>query len=75
MYGHPVDMMISGHLHHYHEKTIGMNGMRDIKYVQVPSIVGIDEFSLKIKKTSNAGANLMMIQEELGRVANYEFKL
>jgi predicted phosphodiesterase len=75
MYGHPVDLMISGHLHHSHEKTVGMNGLRDIKYSQVPSVVGIDDFSLKIKKTSNAGAELMVIEEGIGRVAKYEFRL
>lgn len=75
IYGHHVDLMISGHLHHSHEKTIGMNGQRDIKYVQVPSIVGIDDYSMKLKKTSTAGANLMIIEENVGRTVNYEIKL
>lgn len=75
IYGHKVDMMISGHLHHSHEKTIGMSGLRDTKYCQVPSIIGIDDYSLTIKKTSNAGANLMVIKEDVGRVSNHEFRL
>ena len=64
MYGHDVDLMLTAHLHHRHVKTIGMNGTKDIEYYQVPSIVGIDDFSMRIKKTSNAGADLMVITEE-----------
>lgn len=64
MYGHNVDLLISGHLHHRNNKTIGMNGIKDIEFYQVPSIVGIDDFSMEIKKTSNAGADLMIITEQ-----------
>ena len=75
IYGHPVDLMISGHLHHSDEKTIGMNGLKDIEYVQCPSIIGIDDFSLRIKKASNAGAKLMVINEGVGRITTHNFRL
>lgn len=75
IYGHPVDLLLSGHLHHSDEKTIGKNGLRDIEYVQCPSVVGIDDFSLTIKKTSTAGANLFVIEEEVGRKTIHKFKL
>jgi predicted phosphodiesterase len=74
-YNKPVDMLISGHLHHSHEKTIGMNGLKDIEYNQMPSIIGIDDFSLKIKKTSNAAVKLMILAEEVGRVTTHNLKL
>lgn len=75
IYEHPVDLMISGHLHHSEEKTVGRNGLKDIEYVQCPSVVGIDDFSLKIKKTANAGANLMVIEERNGRVTTHKLKV
>ncbi|MGM1044869.1 MAG: metallophosphoesterase [Bacillota bacterium] len=74
-YNKPVHLLISGHLHHAHEKTIGMSGMRDIEYVQTPAIIGIDDYSLKLKKTSNAGAKVMVIEEGKGRTLTYNIKL
>lgn len=74
-YNKPIDILLSGHLHHAHEKTIGMNGIRDIEYIQCPSIIGIDHYSLKLKKTSNAGAKVMVIEEGQGRTQTYNIKL
>lgn len=74
-YNKPIDLLISAHLHHAHEKTIGMNGIRDIEYVQSPAIIGIDDYSLKLKKTSNAGAKIMIIEEEKGRTQTYNIRL
>lgn len=74
-YNKPVHLLLSGHLHHAHEKTIGMNGIRDIEYVQSPSIIGIDDYSLKLKKTSNAGAKVMVLEENKGRTLTYNIKL
>ncbi|WP_440118437.1 metallophosphoesterase [Paenibacillus sp. QZ-Y1] len=74
-YNKPIHLLLSGHLHHSHEKTIGMNGVRDIEYVQSPSIIGIDDYSLKLKKTSNAGAKVMIIEENKGRTLTYNIRL
>lgn len=74
-YNKPVHLLLSGHLHHSHEKTIGMSGVQDIEYVQLPALIGIDDYSLKLKKTSNAGAKTMIIQEGLGRTVTYNIKL
>jgi predicted phosphodiesterase len=74
-YNKPVHLLISGHLHHAHEKTIGMSGIQDIEYVQTPAIIGIDDYSLTLKKTSNAGAKVMIIEEGKGRTQTYNIKL
>ncbi|WP_340032507.1 metallophosphoesterase [Paenibacillus sp. FSL K6-1122] len=74
-YNKPIHLLLSGHLHHSHEKTIGMSGMRDIEYVQSPSIIGIDDYSLKLKKTSNAGAKVMILEENKGRTLTYNIRL
>lgn len=74
-YNKPVHMLLSGHLHHSHEKTIAMNGNRNVEYIQTDSIIGIDDYSLKLKKTSNAGAKVMIIEEDRGRTVTYNIKL
>jgi len=75
IYNHPVDLMLAGHLHHEDIKTIGMNGIKNIEYIQTPSIIGIDDFSLKIKKTANPGAILLTIQENYGRSSIHSLKI
>ncbi|MFI2856810.1 hypothetical protein ACH6EH_06690 [Paenibacillus sp. JSM ZJ436] len=75
-YNKPIDMLLTGHLHHSHEKTIGMNGStRDIEFIQCPSVIGIDHYSLKLKKTSTAGAKVMVIEEGLGRTVTHNIRL
>ncbi|KAA9007375.1 hypothetical protein F4V43_02490 [Paenibacillus spiritus] len=75
IYGKPVDILLSGHLHHSHEKTIGMSQGKDIEHIQLPSIIGIDHFSLKIKKTANPGAKALVLEEGKGRTVTYNIKL
>jgi predicted phosphodiesterase len=69
-YGHPVDLQISGHLHHSREKTVGTNGTKDIKYIQCPSIIGIDHFSMEIKESAHAGAKLIVMREGQGETVH-----
>jgi predicted phosphodiesterase len=74
MYGHHVDILVSGHLHHGHAKTVAMNGIKDVEHYQVPSMVGIDDFSMEIKKTANAGVDLMIITEQ-GRKTTHKLRV
>jgi hypothetical protein len=74
-YNKPIHMLLSGHYHHSHEKTIAMNGNRNVEYIQTDSIIGIDDYSLKLKKTSNAGAKIMILEENKGRTVTYNVKL
>jgi hypothetical protein len=52
-----------------------MNGERNVEYIQTDSIIGIDDYSLKLKKTSNAGAKVMILEENKGRTVTYNIKL
>lgn len=70
-YNTKIDVLIGGHMHHLHEETVGIN--RDV--VSVPSIVGIDDFSMKLNKTSNPGATLFLLKENSGVVQEYRIKL
>lgn len=64
IYDVKVNQLRTGHLHHLNNKVIGMDGIRNIEHVQVPSICGINEYSLKLKKTSNAGTLITVYDED-----------
>ena len=75
MYQVPVHLMKTGHLHHLNNKTIGMAGIQNIEVVQSPSICGIDEYSMKLKKTSNAGSLITIFKENYGKLCTYDIRL
>ncbi|MNO08903.1 hypothetical protein D3C81_2317920 [compost metagenome] len=52
-----------------------MSNGKDIEFIQLQSIIGIDDYSLKIKKTANPGAKAMIIEEGKGRTVTYNIKL
>lgn len=70
MYNTTIDILIGGHSHHYRAETVGDN--RDI--VSVPSIIGIDNYSMSIGKTSNPGASFLVIEDGKGIVEQTTFK-
>lgn len=75
IYQVPVHIMKSGHLHHFNNKTIGMNGNQNIEFIQSPSICGIDDYSLKLKKTANAGSMLTVFEADYGKAITYDIRL
>lgn len=66
-----IDILIAGHLHHTRTETIGVN--QDV--INVPSIIGVDDFSMSLNKTSNAGATFIILEEGKGKVCEYNIKL
>lgn len=70
-YNTTIDILVGGHLHHSNSETVGIN--RDV--VNVPSIIGIDPYSMSINKTSNAGATFLIIEEGHGKVQESNIKL
>lgn len=75
VYNKPIHILLTGHLHNSHNKTVAKQGLRNIEFVQCPSICGIDDYSLKLKKTANAGATMFLIEKGLGKTTTYDFKL
>ena len=75
MYQVPIHILATGHLHHLNNKVIGMCGEQNIEYIQAPSIAGIDEYSMKLKKTSNAGSLITIIEDGYGKSHMYDIKL
>nr|DAF82863.1 MAG TPA: DNA polymerase II small subunit [Caudoviricetes sp.] len=70
-YKTPIDVLIGGHMHHYKSETVGRN--REV--INVPSIVGIDDYAMQINKTSNPGATLLLLEEARGIVTEHHIKL
>ena len=71
IYGINLDYLFAGHKHHSAEEDIGINS----EVIMVPSIIGIDEFSMKLRRTSNAAAKVFCFEEGLGKTAEYIVKL
>lgn len=70
IYGVPIDYLIAGHLHHSKSETVGINS----EVINIPSIIGIDDYSIKLNKTSNAGAILLVFEKLKGKVIQYDLK-
>jgi hypothetical protein len=58
-------------MHHYKAETVGIN--KDV--INVPSIIGIDDYSMSLNKTSNPGAVLFCIEANKGVTLEYKIKL
>ena len=71
MYGVNINYLIGAHLHHNKQEDIG----RDVEYIRIPSIIGADDYSLSLRKVSNAGAKLICFEEGEGKTIEYYFKL
>lgn len=70
-YNTNIQILIGGHMHHYKAETVGVN--KDV--INVPSIIGIDGYSMSLNKTSNPGAVLFCIEENKGVTLEYKIKL
>lgn len=70
-YNTDIKILIGGHMHHYKAETVGVN--REV--INVPSIIGIDDFSMSLNKTSNPGATLLVVEGNTGISVEYKIKL
>lgn len=67
IYDTNVDILIGGHKHHAQSETVGIG--KDV--VNVPSMIGVDHFSMKIGKTSDAGALFLVLENGKGIVEQH----
>jgi hypothetical protein len=70
-YNTNIQILLGGHMHHYKAETVGIN--KDV--INVPSIIGIDDYSMSLNKTSNPGAVLFCVEENKGVTLEYKIKL
>lgn len=70
-YNTNISILIGGHMHHYKAETVGVN--REV--INVPSVIGIDDYSMSLNKTSNPGATLLIVEQCAGISVEYKIKL
>lgn len=71
IYGVDINYLFGGHMHHSSQEDTGVNS----EVILVPSIIGIDDYSMKLRKTSNPAAKLFVFEEGLGKTIEYTIKL
>lgn len=71
IYSVPIDYLLAGHLHHSRIEEVGMNS----EVINVPSIIGVDPYSLSLNKTSNASGKLLVFEQTKGKICEYTLKL
>ena len=71
IYNVPIQYLLAGHLHHNKTEEIGVNS----EVINVGSIIGIDSYSLSLRKSANASAKLLVFEQTKGKVCEYTLKL
>ena len=71
IYNKQIDFLVGGHLHHEEFKTTGINK----GVLRVPSIIGVDDFSMSLYRSSCSGAVLVEFTENEGKTAEYSINL
>jgi hypothetical protein len=59
LYNIKIDILFGGHLHTTYEESVGIGDLGDKQVIRVPSICGIDDFAIKIRKASRAGVKFV----------------
>ena len=71
IYGIHIKYLLAGHLHHNKSEEVGVNQ----EVINIGSIIGVDNYSLSLRKTSNASAKLLVFEQDKGKTCEYTFKL
>lgn len=71
IYGVPIQYLLAGHLHHNKTEEVGVNS----EVINIGSVIGVDSYSLSLRKTSNASAKLLVFEQIKGKVCEYTLKL
>ena len=71
MYRVRIDYLLAGHKHHSCSETVGINQ----EVINIPSIIGVDDYSMSIHKMSNAGATFIVLEQGKGKTIEYSIKL
>ena len=71
VYGVEIDLLLAGHLHHNRCEEVGIKG----EVINVPSIIGLDSYSLSLRKSAVPAGKLLVLEIGKGVVADYRLKL
>jgi hypothetical protein len=70
VYKTPIDILIGGHKHHKEVDNVGIR----VDTVSVPSIIGVDDYSMSLNKTADAGATMLFVEAGKGISIEYNIK-
>lgn len=71
LYNLKIHLLVAGHKHHQNSENVGIAS--DV--VSVPSIIGIDDYSMSINKASDPGATFLIVEPGKGKTVEYNIKL
>lgn len=71
IYRSDIDVLIAGHMHHQSSTNVGIG----CDIISVPSLIGVDDYSLSLNKTSDPGATFLVFESDHGNTIEYKIKL
>jgi hypothetical protein len=71
IYNTQIDYLVTGHRHHANSINSGVNK----GCIGVGSIIGLDDFSMQLKRTSNASATFAVFEKDYGKTIEYTMAL
>lgn len=71
IYNTQIDYICTGHKHHANSINAGINK----GCIGVGSVIGVDDFSINLKKTSNPSATFAVFEKCLGKTIEYQICL
>lgn len=75
IYRTDIDLLLTGHLHSGLSKSTGIGNYGNVEVIQFPSICGIDDFSMKLKRSACAGTKMLIIEEGKGKTIAYDINI
>ncbi|MCR8641532.1 hypothetical protein NV379_02575 [Paenibacillus sp. N1-5-1-14] len=70
-----IDYLYIAHFHHAGSLTVGIGANNDIEVIQIPSVMGSDEYSDSLMTGAKAGALFSVFERGKGRAIEYKIKL
>jgi len=71
IYNENIDYVVSGHKHHSNSSNIGMSKGS----IGVGSIIGIDDYSMQLKRIADPSATFVVFEKNKGKTIEYNIKL
>lgn len=70
-----IDFLYIAHFHHAGSLTVGEGLTNDMEIINIPSVMGSDEYSDSLMTGAKAGANFSVYEKNKGRTIEYKIKL
>jgi hypothetical protein len=70
-YDTKINYLFAAHKHHSRSEEVG----QDCEFIGIPSIIGIDTYSMDLRKTSNPGATILIFEVGIGKSIQYFINL